>query len=607
MYFINLYLIKCFLFSKTHHLRNINEYKSNSFMKLTNIFFLVFLFATLIINANTVSDSLLKTIIGKSINEKAEIYYQISILHANNDLSKAIKYARKSYHLSLQDNNNKAETKALISLGKCLTAIQKNNDALDTLDIALQIAIKNSYLIETADAYNAIGNVYFNLSDYDKSIYNYFKSLKITSENSIKIKPLVNIANIYNKLGDYQLAMDYYKQAKNIAKQENIKKHIAACNLNIGICLLRNNKYDKSMSFLSEALTQMRELDDDKGVSIALTNLGSIYNTLGNHKEALIYYFQSSIIAKKLGLENCLVDNYYSIGDVYLHQQKYQEAQIYAEKSLKIAQQINSLSQQVTIYLLFSSINSAQKEYQEALAFHELHTALKDSIVNLELFNKIHNEEIKYNSLKRQKEMEILQKKKQISDLQLKYALSLIILLLTLGGLIFVKLNAKIKLSRLEKVKLKLENSNLEKELKYKNKELVTNVMYLVEKNELINDVNKKLLKVKISSKIESTILINGMIHELNSSLNTNIWEEFEIRFQLVHEEFYNKLNILYPQLSKNEKRICAFLRLNMTTKEISFITKQNQTSINVARGRLRKKLGICGTNVEMMNYLTNL
>lgn len=475
------------------------------------------------------------------------------------------------------------------------------------MDIALQIAIKNSYSIEAADAYNAIGNVYFSISDYDKSIYNYFKSLKVISENPIKIKPLINIANIYNKLGDYELAMDYYNQAKTIAEQENLKKHIAACNLNIGICFMRNSKYDKSRSFLAEALEQMRELDDDKGVSIALTNLGFIYNTLGNHKEALNYYFQSSIIAKKIGLENCLVDNYYSIGNVYLHEEKYQEAQIYAEKSLEIAQQINSLSQQVSIYQLFSYINSGQKKYQEALYYHERYTTLKDSIVNLELFNKIHNEEIKYNSLKREKEMEILHKKKQISDLQLKFTLTLIILLLTLGSLVFVELQAKIKLSRLEKVKLKLENSSLEKELKYKNKELVSNIMHLVEKNELINNINNKLQKVKISSKNDNKTLINGMIHDLNSSLNTNIWEEFEIYFQSVHEEFYNKLNKLYPHLSKNEKRICAFLRLKMTTKEISFVTKQSQASINMARSRLRKKLGITGTNVEMLNFLTNL
>jgi DNA-binding CsgD family transcriptional regulator len=131
--------------------------------------------------------------------------------------------------------------------------------------------------------------------------------------------------------------------------------------------------------------------------------------------------------------------------------------------------------------------------------------------------------------------------------------------------------------------------------------------MHLVEKNELINNINNKLQKVKISSKNDNKTLINGMIHDLNSSLNTNIWEEFEIYFQSVHEEFYNKLNKLYPHLSKNEKRICAFLRLKMTTKEISFVTKQSQASINMARSRLRKKLGITGTNVEMLNFLTNL
>lgn len=156
-------------------------------MKLTRFLFIIFLFNALTISANNVSDSLIKILHGKTLNEKVEIYYQNSILQIDNDILKAISYARKSYQLSLQTKNNKAETKALISLGKCLTAVQKYQDAFDTLDIALQIAIKNSYSIEAADAYNAIGNVYFSISDYDKSIYNYFKSLKVISENPIKI------------------------------------------------------------------------------------------------------------------------------------------------------------------------------------------------------------------------------------------------------------------------------------------------------------------------------------------------------------------------------------------------------------------------------------
>lgn len=70
-------------------------------------------------------------------------------------------------------------------------------------------------------------------------------------------------------------------------------------------------------------------------------------------------------------------------------------------------------------------------------------------------------------------------------------------------------------------------------------------------------------------------------------------WEDFEIRFQQVYTGFYKKLNTDYPDLTPNELRLCAFFRLNMTTKEIAAITYQSANSIVVARYRLRKKLGM--------------
>jgi DNA-binding CsgD family transcriptional regulator len=62
-----------------------------------------------------------------------------------------------------------------------------------------------------------------------------------------------------------------------------------------------------------------------------------------------------------------------------------------------------------------------------------------------------------------------------------------------------------------------------------------------------------------------------------------------------------------YPDLTPNEKKICAFLRLNMSTKDIAAITHQSVHSLNVARTRLRKKLGIDGTDENLVNFLNRL
>ena len=82
-------------------------------------------------------------------------------------------------------------------------------------------------------------------------------------------------------------------------------------------------------------------------------------------------------------------------------------------------------------------------------------------------------------------------------------------------------------------------------------------------------------------------------IKELESDNTQKVWKEFEMRFQNVHNDFYKRLINKFPDLSPNELRLCAFLKLNLNTKEISSITHQSINSIDIARSRLRQKLGL--------------
>jgi len=90
----------------------------------------------------------------------------------------------------------------------------------------------------------------------------------------------------------------------------------------------------------------------------------------------------------------------------------------------------------------------------------------------------------------------------------------------------------------------------------------------------------------------------------MEKAQDEKIWEEFEMRFHNVHNDFYDKLNAVFPGLSINEKRLCSFLRLNMTTKEISSITGQTPKSIEMARTRLRKKLNLTNSETSLTDFL---
>jgi DNA-binding CsgD family transcriptional regulator len=158
----------------------------------------------------------------------------------------------------------------------------------------------------------------------------------------------------------------------------------------------------------------------------------------------------------------------------------------------------------------------------------------------------------------------------------------------------------------IEKQKLSKELDFKNIELDFKNKELTTNVMYLLKKNEFISAISDKLKNTNQGQKTDNETVINNVISELDKSITQDTWTEFEVRFQEVHVDFYNSLSRQFPGLTPNELRLCAFLRLNMTSKEISAITYQSAESLKAARYRLRKKLGL-DRDENLIAYLTQL
>jgi TusA-related sulfurtransferase len=177
--------------------------------------------------------------------------------------------------------------------------------------------------------------------------------------------------------------------------------------------------------------------------------------------------------------------------------------------------------------------------------------------------------------------------------------------------LLFLLILTIILLITRQRIKAKntiIERKQLENELDMKNKELTSNVMSLMKKNEILSVIADKLMDIRNEAvKEETKSAIKRIAHELQKTTDDEIWDEFEIRFKQVHSEFYDKLIQKFPNLSPNEQRLCAFLRLNMTSKEISELTGQRTGTLEIARSRLRKKLGITNTQVNLVTFLSQI
>ncbi len=147
-----------------------------------------------------------------------------------------------------------------------------------------------------------------------------------------------------------------------------------------------------------------------------------------------------------------------------------------------------------------------------------------------------------------------------------------------------------------EKEIMKLRNESLQSEMNHKNKELANATLHLIQKNKTLaalkTDLNK-LMKATPSDKPEKQI-VNSLVKKVNKDMrNEKNWELFNSYFDEVHQDFINRLKIEYPDLTPKELRLCAYLRMNLSTKEIAPLMNISIRGVEISRYRLRKKLNL--------------
>jgi len=152
----------------------------------------------------------------------------------------------------------------------------------------------------------------------------------------------------------------------------------------------------------------------------------------------------------------------------------------------------------------------------------------------------------------------------------------------------------------------KQKEMQLKETIESKKRELITSALQIIRLNEMNQNLIENLVKLLPQVKNVTNKAIRDLINEYKVQIIDNNWNEFETRFKQVHIQFYDNLRKQFPNLTQNEIKICAFLRLNMNVNEISAITYQSTESVRKAKFRLRKKLYVENEN-DMINLLVKL
>lgn len=158
-----------------------------------------------------------------------------------------------------------------------------------------------------------------------------------------------------------------------------------------------------------------------------------------------------------------------------------------------------------------------------------------------------------------------------------------------------------------EKKIINLKNEKLRSEMIHRDKELANQTMDLIRKNKFLSNIKDELLKLKRPGNDSAfNDRISSLIVKIDKDIDHNKqWEVFESAFDEVHEDFLNRIKSSYPHLTPKELRLCAYLRLNISSKEIAPLMNISVRGVEICRYRVRKKLEI-DRDTNMTSFIIN-
>ena len=151
-----------------------------------------------------------------------------------------------------------------------------------------------------------------------------------------------------------------------------------------------------------------------------------------------------------------------------------------------------------------------------------------------------------------------------------------------------------------EKEIIALKNQKLQYELRHKSQDLASSTMNLIRKNEILLEINKNLDKIsdELSENAAEKPALIKRIKRMQDEIRVNIehdnnWKKFQENFDLVYENYLKRLGEQFPALTVSDKKLCAYLKMDLSSKDIAPLLNMSYRSVEMSRYRLRKKLDL--------------
>ena len=505
-----------------------------------------------------------------------------------------------------QSNNNLLDwvkTHEHVQLKTCIDTLQKG---IHTAHTQKQYQEESSYLQKLSHLFLT------RIKNFDKTM-GCIEQIKQLADKSGNQEFLIDY---YNQLGvtyyyeqlDMPKSFEYFKKALELSKKLNIEKNISRTLSNYGLAYLEKENHETALSYFRQAIASYKKEYKKEGTMEFYSNMGVAFIYAQKYDSATYYLDKSLSLAKETpGLDDDAERLMY-LGVFNQEIGNNDKALSYLQDAFKLINSLSSFRSKILVCEGLADAYAGQGLFKEAHDFRNKEKLYRDSlrVVSLEESSLSYKYKSELDDLKNRNRIQQIENDKESERFQFWVVIGILVIILLTGFAIFLVFRYRSNQKRLFLLneKEKLEKNQVTLELEANEREVAAKSMFLLEKDNLINHISDKLRTTLPKLEGDAYTVVNSLVSELHYSVNNKRWDEFELRFNKVHPTFIQNLEKKHPKLSNNERKLCAFLLMNMSSKDISSITGQTVHSINIARSRLRNKLDLVHTGEELGYYL---
>lgn len=516
----------------------------------------------------------------KNILDSSAIFIKKAI--AVNEKIKNLRGLALDYYSLEKIYNQSKKFDSVIHYANKFIDLYNNRDRIPTK--------KHDVFENLGDVYHILAGVYQDWGMYDLALKNEFKALKFYNENNMETDDFLKsrLGNIEWGLGNYKQALMYFEEAKNGYMLKHDTIGVAAIMQNQGNVFTELKDYDKAIALYKNAMILRK---DDRLTEAGLwSNIGVCYFLLDKDKETINSFWKAYKLYKALNIEEPTI--YDNIGCYYSKKNELDSALYYLNKAIKFSESDRDVINSSIAYNDRHEVYKKMGNYQQALEDFKAHTKLKDSMFNKTKSQQIEELRIIYDTEKKEQQIEI--QEQEINVLTIKEKVYDMQRLLLAFGLLIAFIGVYALYQRNKRNRLAKEKAEMD--LEHKTKELTTHALHLAKKNEVLNDIKEKAKAAKAKA------IGNGGYQTLIQTINfdlqdDNNWENFSKYFKEVHKGFNAKAQQQFPNITSNDLRLMALIKMNLSSKEIANILNISADGVKKARQRLRKKMDLDPTD----------